>query len=180
MALTNIRYGSVASSETMNNNFTYLENLIESTNETLSTSITSILSNIATINSRLNELTGDIEDSLSAMDTKIDGYKAKTKLLVSKINMLPNWAACSEIELSSSEAYTTNSNGYIVIMPEADSYGNLIINDEAYAIKQLTNSNDNAAEIIFIPVMSGDEIKSSLDIVTVYFIPSKEVSVENF
>ena len=45
MALENIEYGSLASSETMNKNFMYLDDKIANTAESIMTSISSILSN---------------------------------------------------------------------------------------------------------------------------------------
>ena len=56
MALINIEYGSLASSETVNKNFTYLDEKIAESNESIMTSISSILSNIATINARINDI----------------------------------------------------------------------------------------------------------------------------
>ena len=62
MALINIEYGSLASSETMNKNFSYLDDKISETSDAIMTTISSMLSSIATINSRLSEITGDIVD----------------------------------------------------------------------------------------------------------------------
>lgn len=69
MALTEIEYGSLASSETMNNNFTYLENLISSLNETVISNNAGINSNIASINNSINVLQESVNSS-------IDGVKA--------------------------------------------------------------------------------------------------------
>ena len=50
MALTRIEYGALASSETMNNNFDYLDNRISTVVENITTDNASIYSNIASIN----------------------------------------------------------------------------------------------------------------------------------
>ena len=59
MALTKIEYGSLASSETMNNNFEYLDNRISTVVENVTTDNASIYSNIASINSLITQ-TADI------------------------------------------------------------------------------------------------------------------------
>ena len=64
MALVNIEYGSLASSEIMNKNFIYLDDKIAESSESIMTSISSILSNIATINTRLNDISENITDSI--------------------------------------------------------------------------------------------------------------------
>ena len=79
MALENIEYGSIASSETMNKNFSYLDNKIAETHESIMTSISSILSNIATINSRLSDLSEGIDNTSENLENKLEDYKLKTK-----------------------------------------------------------------------------------------------------
>ena len=81
MALINIEYGSLASSETMNQNFIYLDNKIAESSDSIMTSISSILSNIATINTRLNEITENMGDSINSLNAVLEDYKSKTKLL---------------------------------------------------------------------------------------------------
>ena len=77
MALIDIEYGSLASSETMNKNFTYLDDKIAETSESIMTSISSILSNIATINSRLNDITESMDGSMDVLTSSLDDYKIK-------------------------------------------------------------------------------------------------------
>ena len=59
MALTEIEYGSLASSEIMNNNFQYLDNRISNVSETVSTNQAGVNSNIASINSTLTSMSED-------------------------------------------------------------------------------------------------------------------------
>ena len=69
MDLKIIEYGSLASSEIMNNNFSYLDEKIETNSEATNTSISSLLSNIATINTRLNDLVETFSDSIEAVNS---------------------------------------------------------------------------------------------------------------
>lgn len=180
MSLINIEYGSLASSETMNQNFAYLEERISDSNETIMTSISSILSNIATINARLSELSQTLEDDIYNLDTKLEGYKNKTKLLVSKANMIPDWLQATGITLSSTSVYTSPSNGYLLILPLSNGGGYIIINNQNYVLKQFNNSYDNASELMVIPVTAGDTVKLTVGIISAYFLPVRDISVENF
>ena len=55
MALTRIEYGALASSETMNNNFDYLDNRISTVVGNMTTNNASIYSNIASINNLIDQ-----------------------------------------------------------------------------------------------------------------------------
>ena len=125
MALTNIEYGSLASSETLNNNFSYLDEKINDSNTQVNTSISSILSNIATINSRLSEISEDLSTSVSSINASLSEYKTKTKLLAANSCMVPNWTSCGEISLTSGTDYTAPLNGYIFVLTDSASKGNL-------------------------------------------------------
>ena len=69
MALTEIEYGALASSEVMNNNFQYLDDRISSVSETVTSNNAGVSSNIASINSTISsmseELNTDIEEITS-------------------------------------------------------------------------------------------------------------------
>ena len=109
MALINIEYGSLASSEIMNKNFIYLDDKIADTSESIMTSISSILSNIATINNRLNDLSTALADAIETSNSNIEEYKSKTKILVSKNSMVPNWQGYKSIDDLNS--YQVSANG---------------------------------------------------------------------
>ena len=180
MALTNIEYGSIASSEVMNNNFSYLDNKISETNEALMTRISSILSNIATINSKLGELEESVEDSLDTMDSKIEGYKTKTKLLVTKACMVPNWASRTGVSFSASSPYTAASNGYLLVVPAVNTSGNIAVNGVSAKFKIITSLYDYGSQVIPVPVKSGDVVTCSISVNAAYFLPVAEISVEDF
>lgn len=176
MALINIDYGSLASSEIMNKNFLYLEDKISDTSESIMTSISSILSNIATINTRLNEVTDEISDSVQKITSTVEDYKAKTKLLVNKASMIPCWENAVSIALSLDSAFTVSSNGYILLITNDNSGGNLIVNNKSIPL----NDEIFTSNFVSVPVRDGDVVFCSANLNQSYFIPSIDVSVENF
>lgn len=180
MALIDIEYGSLAKSETMNANFNYLENKIDETSESILTSISSILSNIATINTRLNDISDNINDSVETLNSNLEEYKTKTKFLVNKASMVPDWSKCVSVKLTSTSSYTVTSNGYLLILPTTSSKGNLVINNTTVAFKIRSTSDDNSAQLTTIPVFDGDIVSCSAGINNIYFLPNKEISIENF
>lgn len=174
MSLVNIAYGSTASSQTMNNNFSYLDNKIDSTSESIMTSISSILSNIATINSRISDLADTVSDSLDSMSSVIEDYRTKTKLLVKQATILPDWTALTSIDLKS-ENYTAPSNGYILVSSDEEVL-TLSINGVSVGIK----NSEEKLPLINIPVKTGDLILANANIKNSYFLPSAVVSINNF
>lgn len=89
MALTNIEYGSVASSEVVNNNFQYLEDRISSVSQSLSTNVSALSGSISALSSvvdnnketaeeadaelqkNINNLTEEVEAISTTLDTAI-------------------------------------------------------------------------------------------------------------
>ena len=169
MTLINIEYGSIASSETMNKNFSYLEEKINNTSDSIMTSISSILSNIATINTRLSEMSELINENDSNMSSKIEEYKNKTKILVQASTMLPHWNGCCSITIN--ERYSVSSNGYILIIPTETSSGTIKINSTELVV---------SSKLILLPVKEGDVITTSLNIDRAFFLPVTEISIESF
>ena len=180
MALINIEYGSLASSEIMNKNFMYLDDKIADTSESIMTSISSILSNIATINTRLNEISENMSDSVQNLVNSIDETKTKTKILVNKACMVPHWENSSMVNLSVNSPYTVKSNGYVLILPETAGAGNIIINGKAVTFKTRASIYDNGSQLVAIPVADGDIVSTTIGLSSVYFLPVCEVNLENF
>ena len=176
MALENIEYGSIASSETMNKNFSYLDNKIAETHESIMTSISSILSNIATINSRLSDLSEGIDNTSENLENKLEDYKLKTKKLVKKATMLPKWTDCSAINFQVNTVYNVPSNGYLLLHPDHSATGNLMINNFAVGFKV----GHGWGSLVAIPVCEGDVVTCSVGMNYVYFLPAVEVNVEDF
>ena len=79
MALTNIEYGSVASSEVVNNNFQYLDDKISSVSQSLSAnttslsgSISSLSASVASNKSEVDEKISNIDENLKSIDTDLN------------------------------------------------------------------------------------------------------------
>ena len=175
MALIDIEYGSLASSETMNKNFMYLDGKIEETSESILTSISSILSNIATINARLNDISEEMSDSIEEINSTIEENKAKTKILVNNSSMVPDWSNASSITISSTKKYTVPKNGYILLVPTNGSTGNFIVNGKTVVFK-----TKESAQLVAFPVCEGDIASCTASLSYAYFLPSIEITVENF
>lgn len=179
MALINIEYGSLASSDTMNKNFMYLDDKIAESSESIMTSISSILSNIATINTRLNDISEHMNDSLEGISSKMEEYKRKTKLLVNKSSMTPDWINSSEIIIEAGKNYEITSNGYILLLPQSSNINTILINEKIIEFK-MKNYSETYGPLLSLPVLEGDIISTTSLFNKVYFLPSKEVVLEDF
>ena len=180
MALLNIEYGSIASSDTMNRNFSYLDERINDSNTQINASLSSILSNIATINSRLSEVSENFDSSISTLQSTISDFKTKTKMLVSKSGMVPNWNLCRSINFDAETCYTAASNGYILILADPSSKGNVSVNGSQVSFKLRDNAYDNAACLIALPLRQGDVVSTTVACRFTYFVPAAEINIENF
>lgn len=170
MTLTNIEYGSLASSEVLNKNFSYLEKKVDEAFNATMTSISSMLSNIATINSRLSEQTEMLENNSSEITAKLEEYKNKTKIFIKKTCSLPYWEGITAIDLT--QTYPVTMNGYFLIIPEKNSEGDVKINN--------TIINYNNSGIVLLPVKEGDKISSNISLQNAFFVPVINIIFDNF
>ena len=69
MSLTNLEYGSLASSETLNNNFNYLDNRITTLSNSTVSGMATVNSNIASINASLSSLNDSVDDIITKYNT---------------------------------------------------------------------------------------------------------------
>ncbi len=72
MALIEIEYGSLASSEMMNNNFNYLDNRVSGVSENLISTAASINSNIVSINNAVTSLSENTTTSLEDINSNLE------------------------------------------------------------------------------------------------------------
>lgn len=86
MALTEIEYGSLASSETMNNNFEYLDNKITSVSEDIVSATASINSNIASINTTLTNFSEGTNKNIEDINSSLSVLKENTLYVNSYVN----------------------------------------------------------------------------------------------
>lgn len=178
MTLENIGYGSIASSDLMNNNFLYLDNRITTVTSEINTMISSILSNIATINSRLGDISDNVQDDAKTFESKIEEYRNKSRLALNKLSMLPNWDKCFALTETEQSSYKVPKNGYLLLNPKPESKGNLKINDTTVVLKTRNASADNSSQLYFIPVKANDIAECTLTLNGAYFLPIVEISSE--
>lgn len=176
MSLTNIEYGSLASSEVLNNNFLYLDNRITESINNINTSIASMLSNIATMNTSFNGLSDSVTDSIQSLSTNFSTSKAALRTMINDSVMLPNWSGLTSINLS--PRYTATSNGYILGLPSPSGKGNLTVNGVTVNLKYWDQGIDYASELITIPVKKDDVITSTVSFRRTYFLPVMEMNFE--
>ena len=169
MALINIEYGSLASSETMNSNFQYLDDKISEVSSSLTTSISSVSSNIATVNANLSDLSDTLDSTKEELEGSIEDAIEEANSSVLTAVMLPNWAGC--ITISKPESYKVPSNGYILLNPVASSSGDLTVNNTTVKYKLRGLADDNAAQLVPFPVKKGDTVTCTSTMQAAYFLP---------
>lgn len=105
MSLTHIEYGSLASSEVLNDNFEYLDNRITDAVESSISGTTSLLSNIANVNTTLTEadrtLRNDLTEIGNDLTTLTESFNAH--------NNAPDYTHGVGITLP----YTVEQDGYV-------------------------------------------------------------------
>lgn len=173
MALINIEYGSLASSETMNSNFQYLDDKISEVSSSFTISISSVSSNIATVNANLTDLAETLDSTKEELKESIENADSR---IVTTL-MLPDWSGC--ISISKPNSYKAPSNGYVLINPQAQGSGNLIVNGVTVYLKYRGHENDNSAQLVPYPVKKGDIMTCNVKITAVYFLPVVEEIIIN-
>ncbi|MBQ7125544.1 hypothetical protein IJO12_00490 [bacterium] len=173
MQLTNIEYGSLASSAVLNNNFTYLDEKIAETDTNLNSSISAILSNIETINSRLSQLAENVSTTRSDLELGFNDFKSKSLAAFNKVTMLPNWS--NIISVTDLNSFTALTNGYLLLIQANGTAGNIKINNFEFTLEQVANAYDSFSETMTIPLKKGDIVSSSIQAERVYFLPALNI-----
>ena len=177
MTLINIDFGSLASSETMNKNFLYLDEKIADTADSINTSISSMLSNIATLNTRINDVSSELQDATEATNAELEATQENLEIMVGNYSMIPNWKSC--VAISRPSSYTVPANGYLLLLPETVVYGGATINGMYIQLKNSSSANDFASIMITLPVKKGDVVSCGIELTNAYFVPVIEGGLEN-
>ena len=85
MALTNIEYGSMASSEVVNNNFQYLDDKISSVSQSLSANTATITSSISSLSAIVASNKAEAEESISEIKNNITSIESDLKSCEARI-----------------------------------------------------------------------------------------------
>lgn len=105
MPLTHIEYGSLASSETMNNNFEYVDNRVTTVANNLTTIASGINSNIASLSSTFSQANEDMASDISDLET----YAQTLRSDFDSQNNAPDYSQKVAITMP----YTVEANGYV-------------------------------------------------------------------
>lgn len=171
MALTNIEYGSLASSETMNTNFQYLDNRISTVVENNISTSASINSNIASLSSSLSLLSSNINTSIVNINSLIDELEG----MIDEISFLPDYTKAFTI----TSPYTATMDGWIYAQAWVASgieSASIYIDDMQIVLNQGLNNREGAhGPSAFVPIASGSVFRTSGNVHTKTFIPMKGV-----
>ena len=105
MPLIHIEYGALASSETMNDNFEYLDDRVTSVANNLVSSTTSIYSNISGLSMSLSEQINDIESDIGDLGDNLSDLRSDFE----SQNNSPDYSRGVGITLP----YTVLADGYV-------------------------------------------------------------------
>lgn len=105
MALEHIEYGSLASSELMNDNFEYLDDRISSLAETQSSDTSSLYSSLANLNTTFTQQNESLASDLS----DLEDYAETIREDFDSQNNAPNYSKGIGITMP----YTASKNGYV-------------------------------------------------------------------
>ena len=94
--------------------------------------------------------------------------------------MVPNWTNCVSIGLTKNQSYTVISNGYILLATTTIAEGNISVNGRTVVIKIINGQYDNGSHLLAFPVCKGDVVVPYLEIQNAYFLPVKDIIVEDF
>ena len=153
MPLTTIQYGSLASSEVMNDNFGYLDDRITTLANNVTSSTSTIQSGISGLNSRLSQKDSELEDDIEQLETDLESLQtdfynkddAPDYTNGISINALP---------------YTIEHDGYIdVAIAALNGIATLIINQTKIAHAYSSNTN-------FYGIISGQYRVNAGDVVS--------------
>ena len=106
MPLTIIQYGSLASSEVMNDNFGYLDNRITTLANNLTSTSSTLSSSIASVNTSLTQKDEELEDGIEELESDLEDLQADFE---SKDDA-PDYTSGISI---STLPYTVPADGYI-------------------------------------------------------------------
>ena len=91
MALTNIEYGSIASSEVVNNNFLYLDDKIASLSQSLNANTTTINSSISSLSATVANNKQNSNEKIEQVNEDIDEINSSLKTVLDRVYLLESY-----------------------------------------------------------------------------------------
>ena len=166
MPLTHIEYGSLASSETMNNNFEYLDNRITTVANNLTSASSSIYSNIASLNSTFSQATENLASDLSDLEDSVQDLRGDFDAQ----NNAPDYSRGITITMP----YTVESNGYVYGgVNGVDSHQYVYVNDKVVHGHCGYSGGKAVYSGSLFRVSAGDRVRVSKASGSYYFYPMK-------
>lgn len=137
MALTEIEYGSLASSKILNGNFEYLDNRISNTVEDSAGVIAGINSNIASLNNSIDLVDAKIENSKNEFNTTLSENGVYTEIYQDGTSWYREWFSDKEKNerIWLEQGFRVNGNTTVVFLKA--------FKDTNYTIA-LTNENSSS------------------------------------
>lgn len=170
MPLINIEYGSLASSDTMNQNFSFLDDKITDVSTEVDENLATIVANVSNINSQLNEITSEINNVSRDLFSQIEALKYNVQNALNTIVIFPNWNA--RFEISDLTEYEALQNGFLMLALKTNTSGKLLINSRE--VEGVTT----AGNTMILPIKKGDIISSTLTFDVCCFIPTSGVVLD--
>ena len=150
MALTEIEYGALASSDIMNNNFRFLENQITNLNEIVVTNNAGVNSNIASINSSITAMQDNINADIQEASDAIMEHFSTNGIYVTTYTNGSSWY----------REYFSDINKQMRVWLEQGGYSSAFENDARYGnvtlIKSFSDTNYTAIITGISSIMSND------------------------
>ena len=110
MPLINIEYGSLASSEVMNDNFEYLDDRITTVANNLTSASSSLYSNIASLNSNFSQQYESLSSDLSSLTSYAEAIRAD----FDSLNLTPDYSkAVTVVNSSGSGSHNIDWDGWL-------------------------------------------------------------------
>lgn len=150
MALIEIEYGSLASSETMNSNFTYLQNLISGLNETIISNNASINSNIASINNSISTMQETIKADIENTDNNIMAQFSSNGMFVTTYINGSSWYREYFSDKTKTNRVWLEQGGYSNAFEGDSRYGNVSF------LKAFPDTNYTVVVTGISPIMNND------------------------
>lgn len=168
MPLINIEYGSLASSEVMNDNFAYLDDRITNNAESAASNNASLLSNLLNLNNTLTQTDNEIKSDLSDLEEDVTELRSD----FDSQNNAPDYSKGIGITLP----YTVQSDGYVYAgVSGIDACRYVYVNGHIVHGHCGYSGGVNVYSGSLFRVSSGDSVTCDVAFGSYYFYPMKGV-----
>ena len=166
MPLIHIEYGSLASSETMNDNFEYLDDRVTTVANNLVSTSTSIYSNLSGLSSSLSEQISDLSSDIEDLEDDLEDLRED----FTSQNNAPDYSRGIGITLP----YTAEADGYVYAGVDGMDYTSYVyVNDKVVHGHCGYSGGYSVYSGSIFRVSTGDVIRTGRQLGSYYFYPMK-------